>query len=465
MAKTVIGVFDDVSDARDVVRELADAGFDRGDISIMARRGEDEGVATREQADDEMSGAATGAGVGAVIGGVGGLLVGLGAFAIPGVGPIVGAGWLVATLVGAAGGAVAGGLIGALTDAGVPEEHAHYYAESVRRGSTLVAVNARDEMANRAAAIMRSHGAVDIDQRGAEFRAAGFNRFDERSKPYTNAELTRERKRFASGKGKEVRVPVAEEKLNVGKREEQGGVRVYTRVKERPVEETVRLRDEHVEVERHKADRAVGPRDRDVFKEGSVVIPETREEPVVQKEARIVEEVVVSKEAGERTEKVRDKVRRTEVDVEPVGKGRSAGAPGLYARDENDYTTLPRDLRRLENLDDYELADDEPDPRGWDFIGRDGETVGTIKNLLASPSKKKAYFAVVDAGGWLNNKLFAVPLANVRFDSDDEKAFGPYAKEQFKNAPEYTEREPEYQRHYGYWRGAGPQGRYATRGM
>lgn len=461
MAKVVIGVFDDVSDARNVVRELSDAGFDRQDISIMARRGKDEGVATHEPGYEGASGAATGAGVGATIGGIGGLLVGLGAFAIPGVGPIVGAGWLAATIAGAGAGALAGGLIGALADAGVPEEHAHYYAESIRRGSTLIAVNARDEMADRAAGIMRAHGAVDIDKRVSEYRAAGFNRFDERAKPYTDGELTRERQRFAGGGGNEVRVPVAEEELKIGKREEQGGVRVYTRVKERPVEETVRLRDDQGDVERRKADRAVGPRDKDVFEEGSFVVSERGEEPVVQKEARVFEDVIVSKKAGERTEKVPDKVRRTEVEAEPVGGGNRAG---LFARDEKDYAALPGDLRRLENLDDYELAGDEPDPRGWDFIGRDGDKIGTIQSLLASPSQKKAYFAVVDAGGWLNNKLFAVPLAAVRFDADDEKALGPYPKEQFKSAPEYREREPEYDLHNRYWRGAGPAGRYATRG-
>lgn len=208
MAKTIIGVFDDVSDARDVVRELADAGFNREEISIMARRGQNEGVATDKHGDEATSVAATGAGVGATIGGLSGLLVGVGAFAIPGVGPIVGAGWLVATLVGAGIGAVTGGLIGALVDAGVPEEHAHYYAESVRRGSTLVAVNARDELADRAAGIIRAHGAVDIDERGAEYRASGFSRFNEGAKPYTDAELTRERNRLAASAPKEVRVPV-----------------------------------------------------------------------------------------------------------------------------------------------------------------------------------------------------------------------------------------------------------------
>lgn len=208
MAKTVIGVFDNVSDARDVVRELTDAGFNREEISIMARRGQNEAVATDKHGDEATSVAATGAGVGATIGGLSGLLVGVGSFAIPGVGPIVGAGWLVATLVGAGIGAVTGGLIGALVDAGVPEEHAHYYAESVRRGSTLVAVNARDELADGAARIFRAHGAVDIDERGAEYRASGFSRFNDGAKPYTDAELTQERKRFAGSARNDVRVPV-----------------------------------------------------------------------------------------------------------------------------------------------------------------------------------------------------------------------------------------------------------------
>src|SRR5205085_5078419 len=104
--------------------------------------------------DDRAEGAGTGAGIGAGIGGAAGLLAGLGLLAIPGVGPVVAAGWLVATAAGAATGAVvggaAGGLVGSLTGAGVPENDAHFYAEGVRRGGTLVTARVDDARASAA---------------------------------------------------------------------------------------------------------------------------------------------------------------------------------------------------------------------------------------------------------------------------------------------------------------------------
>ena len=118
----------------------------------------------------------------------------------------------------------------------------------------------------------------------------------------------------------EVRIPVVEEELQVGKRQVQrGGVRLYTRVTERPVEERVRLRDETVHVERRPADRPATEADFAAAKEGTLEVTETDEEPVVRKQARVVEEVVVSKEVQEQTETVQDTVRRTEVEVEPRG--------------------------------------------------------------------------------------------------------------------------------------------------
>jgi uncharacterized protein (TIGR02271 family) len=118
----------------------------------------------------------------------------------------------------------------------------------------------------------------------------------------------------------DVRIPVVEEELQVGTREvARGGVRVHSRVTEQPVEQEVHLRDERVNVERRPVDRPATERDFAAFKEGTVEVSETHEEPVVAKEARVVEEVVIDKEAQERTETVRDTVRRTEVDVEPAG--------------------------------------------------------------------------------------------------------------------------------------------------
>ena len=92
---------------------------------------------------------AKGAGIGGALGGGAGLLAGLGLLAIPGLGPVVAAGWLASTAVGAAAGAAAGGIVGALVDAGEPEEHANVYSESVRRGGTLVTARVADQDAAR----------------------------------------------------------------------------------------------------------------------------------------------------------------------------------------------------------------------------------------------------------------------------------------------------------------------------
>src|SRR5439155_20856442 len=92
----------------------------------------------RVKATDAATAAGTGASIGTVVGGGAGLLAGLGMLEIPGIGPVVAAGWLVSTAAGAAAGAAAGGLIGSLTGAGVSKEHAHIYAEGVRRGGSLV---------------------------------------------------------------------------------------------------------------------------------------------------------------------------------------------------------------------------------------------------------------------------------------------------------------------------------------
>jgi uncharacterized protein (TIGR02271 family) len=116
---------------------------------------------------------------------------------------------------------------------------------------------------------------------------------------------------------------VVEEELQVGKREvERGGVRVESRVEEKPVTEQVQLREERVHVERHPVDRPVTDADK-AFREGTLEVTERAEEPVVAKTARVVEEVVVGKQVEEHTETVRDTVRRTDVDVQEVNSQES----------------------------------------------------------------------------------------------------------------------------------------------
>ena len=151
------------------------------------------GLVERVRAADDASGAATGAVTGGVVGGAAGLAASLMGLAIPGIGPIIAAGPIVATLTGAGVGAVAGGLIGGLTDMGVSKADAEYYAESVRRGGALVTVRADDSRAERAAEVMREHGAIDIERRAEKWRERGWTGFDEKAAPYTRADLDRDR--------------------------------------------------------------------------------------------------------------------------------------------------------------------------------------------------------------------------------------------------------------------------------
>ncbi len=182
MERSVVALFDEMSAAQNAVQELVNNGFDRNAISIVAsdrsavRSGDDVVVDTAAETAD---GAAAGAGVGAVLGGLAGLLVGIGALAIPGIGPIIAAGPLAATLAGAGLGAATGGVIGALADAGVPEEEAHYYAEGVRRGGVLVTVRAAEGMTSRAMDILNRYGPVDLNRRVASWREDGWDGSDD----------------------------------------------------------------------------------------------------------------------------------------------------------------------------------------------------------------------------------------------------------------------------------------------
>ncbi|MBZ9653529.1 general stress protein [Phyllobacterium lublinensis] len=192
--QTFAGLYDDYSDARAAVTALEDAGISSSDITIVGR--DSDGFDNESNAGE---GAATGAGVGAVVGGTGGLLAGLGMLAIPGIGPVVAAGWLAATAAGVAAGAVAGGaaggLIGSLTSAGVHEDEAHVYAEGVRRGSTLVSARVNDDKADVARSILDDNRPVDIDARRAMYREEGWEQFNGDSPDLTDEELARERER------------------------------------------------------------------------------------------------------------------------------------------------------------------------------------------------------------------------------------------------------------------------------
>jgi hypothetical protein len=207
MTRTVVALFDDFNSANTALRELVDNGFSRDDISLIAIDSEGEYgryVETGRSGDVETSGAAQGAGVGAgigaAIGGLGGLLIGLGALAIPGIGPVIAAGPLAAALTGLAGagagavaGGVTGGLIGALVDMGVPEETAQYYAEGVRRGGHLITIRTADHMTDRAVDILNRHNPIDVNERASQWRQEGWTGFDSNAETFHRTAGERDR--------------------------------------------------------------------------------------------------------------------------------------------------------------------------------------------------------------------------------------------------------------------------------
>lgn len=222
MTKTLTRLFDHYSDAENAVRDLQAMGVPHGDISIIANeaahtrggtltRNNDVGtgaaVAGHETAHavghaDDRGDVSRGATTGALVGGAGGLLAGLGLLAIPGLGPVVAAGWLLATAtgagIGAAGGAATGGIVGALKNSGHTDEEAHVYSEGVRRGSTLVSAKVPDAMADSAVAMFGRYNAVDAATRGSSYRTSGWSGFDDKAPAYSTDEIAAERSRYSS---------------------------------------------------------------------------------------------------------------------------------------------------------------------------------------------------------------------------------------------------------------------------
>ncbi|MGC5781656.1 hypothetical protein [Methylobacterium sp. NFXW15] len=181
--QTLTALFDRYEDASAAVDKLEAGGIAHGDISLVGNNEGDRHAGLIKHGHDHVSpdtkekakdGIGAGATLGTVVGGAAGLLTGLGMIAIPGVGPVVAAGWLVATLTGAGVGAAAGGLAGGLTGAGVSEKDAHAYGEGVRRGGTLVTVRADEARAPMVMDILEQHGSVDLDQKTAAWTQEGW---------------------------------------------------------------------------------------------------------------------------------------------------------------------------------------------------------------------------------------------------------------------------------------------------
>ena len=202
MIKTAIGSFDSIAEAASVAFELRAAGFLENDVNVVAnntRREYANDVDPRPPgapAEDAATGTAAGVVAGGALGGAAGLAASLMGIAIPGVGAILAAGPIAAALVGAGAGAVAGGLIGGLADLGVPETHAEYYAEAVRRGGALVTVRTDASRTEEAEKIMRENGAIDIDDRVARWRSTGWKGYNPNDAPFSHDEIERDRSTY-----------------------------------------------------------------------------------------------------------------------------------------------------------------------------------------------------------------------------------------------------------------------------
>lgn len=233
-----------------------------------------------------------------------------------------------------------------------------YYSEGMGRGGAVLTVEADDAAASRVQELLEAHG--------ARVEAGG----------------GRER---SSGQREEV-LPVVEEQLRIGKRAvTQGGVRIYTRVTERPVEEEVHLRQERVNVERRPVDRPI-PAGAEAFRERSFEVNEMREEPVVAKEARIVEEVVVSTDVQDRAEKVRDTVRRTDVGVDR-GEGGEGGEGGGEGQEfENDFRSHCRNTFGGQGLSYEQCA---PAYRYGYSLGSDRRSAQTDWNATEADARRR----------------------------------------------------------------------------
>lgn len=233
----------------------------------------------------------------------------------------------------------------------LPDEDRNTYAEGLRRGGYLISLRTTDAQYAKALDILDDEGTIDIDDRANSWRSEGWTGSTPgyatgsgvgaaaasmgaaRAQPSTpgtaaGGRTASTRDTTTGMRGQDEVIPVAEERLNIGKREEIAGrVRVRSYVVETPVHEQVNLRQEHVNVERRPVDRAATGTE-GAFRDRTIDAVEKSERAVVNKEARITEEVVVRKTAENRTETIDDKLRKTKVEVEDDRTNRGTGTTG-----------------------------------------------------------------------------------------------------------------------------------------
>lgn len=191
------------------------------------------------------------------------------------------------------------------------DDRSKKYSSYARTGAIVTVHATAAQEAEQAADIMDDYGAVNLDER-ITGNAAGTAAPDATRTAAPRPDTTRKDTTTT-----DTSIPIIEEEMNVGKRTlETGGVRVRSRIIERPVEEHLRLREEHVKVERNPVDRPATEADMNNFKEGDIEMTERAEVPMVDKEARVVEEINIGKDVEENVEEIRGTVRKTDVEVD-----------------------------------------------------------------------------------------------------------------------------------------------------
>jgi uncharacterized protein (TIGR02271 family) len=244
------------------------------------------------------------------------------------------------------------------------DEHATRYSNVVTGGQHVLTLTTTSEPdVERAADLIERFGPVDIDERHdlqGSATTLGAGAYQPATAPSAQAGSMQSgtqtgnvagnlaagrtdslQRDTSTARSDKAAIPVVREEVQVGKRVvERGGVRVFSRVVETPVNETVALREEHVSVERRPVDQPINPGDTTAFKDKTIELRETAEEAVVQKSARVVEEVVVGKEVSQRKQQIKDTVRHTEVDVQPL-QGASIDDDTYYRNDwQTNYARL-----------------------------------------------------------------------------------------------------------------------------
>ncbi|CAN5389435.1 hypothetical protein BH11ARM2_BH11ARM2_23880 [soil metagenome] len=344
MSTNIVALFDTPTEAQMAVRRLIDAGLPSSKISLIAKG--DKGQAMTSTVDNEgnlaAEGAASGATSGTLVGGTIGLLAGLGlGVAVPFLGFLV-AGPIAGLITGAVAGAATGGILGGLIGLGLPKEDAEYYAHGIESGGTLVVAEVANADIDRYEDILRGAGGANVHEQAGSatpapaYAASATPAAKAMNEGYATTSNTAPaptyRAETATPKVAGDRLEIVEEKLHVGKKEvESGGVRVRRFVTEKPVSAQVELREEHINIDRHAVDRPAGQIGADAFTDRTIEVRETAEVPVVSKEARVVEEVVIGKTAETRTETVSDTVRRTDVKVEQIGNSFRQDFDARYA--------------------------------------------------------------------------------------------------------------------------------------